>query len=588
MQVAVMARPRFLSEINRPKRRPVIEHLERRDLMAADMVLQWNATMLDSFRATSLNPPRASRVMAIVHTAIYDAVNAIDRTHEAYTVEVLASPLASREAAVAAAAHAALSSLIPAEKVSRFDPALAAALASIPNGPAEDLGVALGSQVAAQMLALRANDGSDAVAAYTPGADPGEWRPTPPGFAAALLPQWGGVTPFGIEQTSDYAMNGIPELSSAEYATALNEVKAIGSVTSATRTEDQRQIALFWANGAGTATPPGHLNMLASEVAQAQGNTLSENARLFAALNVAMADAAIVCWDIKFDTDFWRPVTAIRLADTDGNAGTVADPAWTPLIATPPFPTYTSGHSTFSGAAAAVLADFFGTDDISFTLSSEHPDPLVLNRSFTSFSQAALESANSRMYGGIHFRFDNEDGLVSGTEIGDYVMDNLFRPADLGVEVGLVGNSLVVHGSQGLDLLRLDRRGGQLLVWDGARRLGTFSLASIASIAIDAHAGNDLVLVDESLRIAATIFGGAGHDVLIGGGGDDLLDGGQGHDVIFGGDGEDDLFGGEGDDALFGLSGHDSLSGGDGDDLLVGGRGLDTLIGGQGRNRLIQ
>jgi hypothetical protein len=520
--------------------------------MAADMVLQWNEILLDAVRTDRTAPPIASRAMAIVHAAIYDAVNAIDRTHEVFAVDVLASPTASREAAVAAAAHATLSSLFPAQAAD-FETFLEASLATVPDGPAEDAGVALGVDCATQMLALRLGDGWDATVPYTPGTDPGDWQPTPAGFAPALLPQWGQVTPFAMLSGSQFSPDEIPALTSAEYAAAFAEVKELGELDSATRTDDQRNIALFWANGAGTATPSGHLNMIAHVVAEAEGNTLSENARLFAALNVAMADAAIMAWDAKFGTDFWRPVTAIRAADTDGNPDTVADSEWTPLISTPPFPTYVSGHSSFSGAAAAVLQAFFGRDDIAFTLASENP--AVPDRSFTSFSHAAEESALSRLYGGIHWNFDNNDGLTAGLAVGQFVADNFFELEDRGATAGLVGGALVVFGSEGHDVLRLQQGRNQIFVFAGGRLLGSFDTSSVDSVAIHGQAGHDVIALGNNFRLSATIYGGAGNDVLIGGRADDVIFGGDGHDV------------------LLGLLGNDLLDGEDGRDVEIGGPG---------------
>jgi len=200
----------------------------------------------------------------------------------------------------------------------------------------------------------------------------------------------------------------------------------MGAATNSTRTADQTQIALFWADGAGTETPPGHWNSIAQDVAAAKGNTLEENARLFALLNLAMADAAICAWDAKYSFSFWRPVTAIRHADTDGNPATEPDPSWSSLIVTPPFPDYVSGHSTFSGAAATVLAIFYGTDNVSFTTGSDFLPGV--HRSFNSFSAAAAEAAVSRLYGGIHFRSANEDGLHGGLAIGHLMMHNFLLP----------------------------------------------------------------------------------------------------------------------------------------------------------------
>ena len=545
-------------------RRPLsIETLESRSLMAADLVVQWNDIALGAIRASSTPPPIASRDLAIVHTAIYDAVNAIERTHQPYAVDVVASPLASREAAVAAAAHTTLVSLFPARQA-QLDAAFTASLQSIPGGAARTQGRALGENVAQQMLALRANDGATAAVSFTPGTDLGDWQPTPPANAAALLPGWGDVTPFAMTSGSQFSPDGIPAFSSTDYAAAFNEVKDLGSATSTTRTADQTNIALFWANGGGTATPPGHLNVAAQIVAEAEGNTLSENARLFAALNVAMADAAIMAWDCKFATNYWRPVTAIRAAD-DGNAGTVQDANWTPLIVTPPFPTYVSGHSSFSGAAAAVLRDFFGRDNITFTLPSENPN--VPDRTFTSFSQAAQESGASRIYGGIHWQFDNQDGLAAGGQVGQFVMDNFFQETELQLGANLVGSSLVVSGTSAADSLIVVRQGNQLVVRAGGERLGAFALNQVSSIVVNAGAGNDFVQLAGNIRAGATILGGDGNDVL------------------FGGNGNDTLRGEAGNDYLFGLLGNDTLDGGDGDDWLLGGAGNDTLLGGRGRNR---
>lgn len=551
-----------------PAKRPLwLEQLEPRDLFAADMVTQWNDIVLEAIRVDRTAPPRASRILAIVHTSVYDAVNAIDRTHKPYAVDVPALPGTSAEAAVAAAAHRALVALFPAQTVT-FDTQFTASLATITDGSAENNGVALGNLVADKMLALRANDGANAVVTYTPGSGPGVWIPTPPAFAASLLPQWPAVTPFAMTTGSQFTPHDLPSLTSAEYTTDFNEVKELGSATSATRTADQTAIASFWANGAGTSSPPGHLNRMAQAAADAQDNTLSQNARLFAVLNVAMADAAIMAWDAKYDTNCWRPVTAIRAADTDGNPGTTQDLGWTPLLVTPPFSTYVSGHSSFSGAAAAVLKSFFGRDNIAFTLESE--DATVASRSFASFSAAAQESADSRLYGGIHFRFDNEDGLVAGTKLGAFVAQNFFIAQEHAPSAGLIGSVLVVTGTNRLDSITMVRSGSNLIVQDLGRRLGSFSLSSVTELNIDARGGNDYVFVGNALRIRSTIHGGSGNDVLFGSGANDSL------------------FGGAGNDVLFGLMGNDLLDGGDGNDWLYGGLGTDTLVGGKGKNRLFQ
>jgi membrane-associated phospholipid phosphatase len=284
-----------------------------------------------------------------------------------------------------------------------------------------------GESVADEILFWRASDGSDEVEA-PPDNDlkPGVWRPTPPGLLPYLLPQWGFVTPFAIPSGNFFRPDGPPSVKSLEYAREYNELKLLGEKDESTRSPEQTEIALFWADGAGTVTPPGHWNVIAQNVAIARGNTLQQNARLFALLNVAMADAAIGAWDAKYHYNFWRPVTAIREGGTDGNPATEPDSDWESLIVTPPFPEYISGHSTFSGAAATVLSLFYGTPRIRFTTGSDALPGVV--RKFSGFFEAAYEAAVSRMYGGIHFRSANEDGLKTGFAVGGWTFTHIMRP----------------------------------------------------------------------------------------------------------------------------------------------------------------
>src|SRR6266516_2050847 len=275
-----------------------------------DVVTDWNTAALDAIRTGRTPPPIASRSLAILHVSIYDAVNGITRTHEPYLVQSSASASASREAAASAAAHKALVNLFPAA-VSSFDALHAAILAGIPNGPQKTAGIVWGEFVANQILAARANDGSDAIVPPPGGSGPGVWVPTPPAFAPYLLPQWGFVVPFGMSNSSQFRPPEPPSLESEQYAADYNEVKELGAASGSTRTEEQTQIALFWADGAGTETPPGHWNSIAQIIAASQGNTLEENAWLFALLNIAMADGAICAWDAKYTFHNWRPVTAI-------------------------------------------------------------------------------------------------------------------------------------------------------------------------------------------------------------------------------------------------------------------------------------
>jgi hypothetical protein len=567
----------------RPRCRLQLHTLEDRLAPTADMVIEWNNVLRDAIRTAGSPPTVASRNSAITHAAVYDSVNALARTHEVYLVDALAHPRASREAAAAAAAHRTLSALYPAQ-AALFDAKLMDSLATIPDGKAEVDGVNLGQSVADQILALRQSDGSGVVLPpYPGGTAPGEWRPTPPANAPGLHPHWPAVTPFAMTSGDQFRPAEPPALDSAEYSAAFNEVREFGSATSATRTADQTDIARFWANGAGTASAPGHLSLLAQIVAAQRGNTLEENARLFAAINIAMADAAISCWDAKYEFSFWRPVTGIREAANDGNPDTAADPAWTPLLVTPPFPGYTSAHSSLSGAAAAVLADFFGTDSVAFTLPSQNP--AIAPRNYTSFSQAAAESAVSRLYGGIHWSFDNNVGLVAGTALGQYVAANFLRPVERGPAAGVVNGELIVVGTDGGDLLHVGRVGNDLTVWANGTSLGQFG-ATVTGIVADARGGGDLVLIGPQLDADAEIYGGAGNDLISGGSGNDRIFGEDGRDVLLGNSGNDRLDGGAGDDWLFGGIGNDFLSGGLGDDWLFGGPGVDFLDGGDGDDHL--
>jgi PAP2 superfamily protein len=382
-----------------------------------DVMTDWNNAALDAIRAGNTNPPIASRSLAILHASIYDAVNGIARTHEPYLVQSAVSASASREAAASAAAHETLVNLFPS-RISIFDALHAAILAAIPDGPQKTAGIVWGEFVANQILAARANDGSDAIVPPPGGSGPGVWIPTPPAFLPYLLPQWGFVMPFAMSSSSQFRPPGPPSLDSQRYADDYDEVKALGAAVGSTRTAEQTQIALFWADGAGTETPPGHWNSIAQIIADAQGNTLEENARLFALLNIAMADAAICAWDAKYIFHFWRPVTAIAFAEPELN--------WMSFIVTPPFPDYTSGHSTFSAAAATVLPLFYGTEDLPFTTGSDFLPGVY--RSFATCLDAAEEAAASRVYGGIHFRSASEDGLQAGTSIGEWTFDHYLRP----------------------------------------------------------------------------------------------------------------------------------------------------------------
>lgn len=410
----------------------------------ADVVIDWNNVLLDTIRATGGPPCPISRASAMVHAAIYDAVNSIEGTHTPYLTSLEAPAGASEVAAAAGAAHRVLGTLFPARQTI-YDAALAASLAAVPNDQHRADGLALGRAVADVLIAVRAHDGTQSEPAYVFGTNPGDYRPTPDDFTSPPFnPGWGGTMPWTMITGDQFRPRGPLGkrrmdhlLHSRGYADQVNEIKSIGARNSTTRTAYQTQTAYFWANDVnGTYKPPGHLNAITQVVSADQQLTLGENARLFCLINIAMGDAGLVAWDAKYRTsiDLWRPVTAIRLADTDDNARTTADPAWLPLNPfTPPFPAYISGHATFAAAWAAAMAGFFGTDAVTFTVDSEDPFynalPVHGARTYHSFAAAAWENAQSRLYLGVHFRFDAVDGNESGTALGRYVASHMLLPA---------------------------------------------------------------------------------------------------------------------------------------------------------------
>jgi hypothetical protein len=410
----------------------------------ADEVTHWNGVLLQEFRTDFGQgcPCPLGRAGAMVQGAVYDAVNSIERTHQPYLGFVGAPHTANEEAAVAAAAHATMLSLFHNSQAV-LDAEYAARLALVVDGPEKEAGIAAGEGAAAAMIAARADDGSGVTLNYEFGVNPGDYIPTPPEFNPICNPEWSRVTPFCMDRGDQYRTRGplgfrsmSDLMHSHAYALQLNEVKGLGALNSATRTEEQTRIAFFWANDVnGTYKPPGHLFVLAQVLSESHHLTLAQNARLFALVGLAMGDAGLVSWDMKYatDIDLWRPVTAIRAADVDGNPETVADPSWWPLNPfTPPFPSYTSGHATFAAAACSAMAGFFGTDEMTFALDSEDPFynalPVHGPRTFHRLSDAALEDALSRVYLGVHFRMDAVDGNKSGAALGKSVVQNFLLP----------------------------------------------------------------------------------------------------------------------------------------------------------------
>jgi hypothetical protein len=414
----------------------------------ADVVTDWNSTLLGAIRTTSANPPRAARQMAMMHLAMYDAINGVDRQYRPYLVTGTAPAGASKQAAASTAAKVVLDSFYSGNATAAAAIAAQheAVLATVPEGAAKTDGVAWGTSVGNALLAHRATDGSDATEPYTAAPGVGVWRPTAPANAAALLPHWGKVTPFGMVTGSQFRPYQPPALQGQAYAAEYQLTKDYGSSTSTLRSADQAEVARFWADGGGTETPPGHWMTIARGVSTERGLTLEQNARLFALLGMAVADSAILCWDAKYAYNYWRPITAIQEGEADGNPATAGDAAWTPLIATPPFPEYTSGHSTFSRSSATTLATFFGTDAIPFsTVSNGLPN---VTRQYPGFSAAADEAGISRIYGGIHFQSANIAGQMSGHALAVFLNDHYLAPLN-DLQFAQINK---VHGACALDI----------------------------------------------------------------------------------------------------------------------------------------
>lgn len=393
----------------------------------ADAVSDWNTLV---YQTSAANvpvrvPQQSTRIAAMTHIAIHDALNAIDSRYEQYAYTNAGDAGADPVAAVAAAAY----NVLRVENPTQAAVLLAAynnALAAVPDGPAKTAGIAIGEAAAAAILANRTNDGSaTAACAYTPGTGPGEWRPTPPAFAPFALACWGAVKPFTMTRGDRWRPASQPyfHLNMRTYTREFNEVKEYGSVGSTSRTTDQSESARFW-----YPNPPLTWGRIAGIVAAQYGLDLWENARLYALLSTAQADALIASQDSKLAYPFWRPVTAIREADTDGNPNTEADPTWTSYMITPPYPDFTSAHAAVDGAAAEVFVRFFRTDRANFSLTTTLPPHPPVTRSFTSFTGAAIDGAESRIWGGIHFRTACEDGLWQGEGVGRQAFNHYFRP----------------------------------------------------------------------------------------------------------------------------------------------------------------
>jgi PAP2 superfamily len=394
---------------------------------SGDVVVTWNATMVDALLAAHTAPQPGTRVGAIVQTAVFDAVNGIARRYTQFSPDAIdanAPRGASEAAAAVGAAYTTLVALLPSQK-ERFDQQLVATLATN-NGQSVARGFAWGQTVANAILALRSTDGFSTIPPpYVVGPLPA-WQPALPLFAGPVFRQFATMTPWVMTSPAQFLPGLPPALTSLQYTHDFYEVRDLGSLTSLTRTADQTAAAQFW-NGTYD-TVATIWNRVADSLADRPNRSLSENARLFALMNVSMADSVIAVWNAKNTYNTWRPITAIANAGIYDNTGATPDPTWRPLLPTPPFQEYPSGHSGVSAAATAVLASFFG-NDTSFSASSDGvPGVASTSRSFSSFSDAIAEIAVARIAAGFHFRFACETAASMGDEIAGYAIATQMLP----------------------------------------------------------------------------------------------------------------------------------------------------------------
>ena len=391
----------------------------------ADEVTDWNGNMINAILTARVGAAPATRVTAMVQSAVFDAVNGVYERYEPVHVPPQAPPGTSARAAAVQAAYGVLIKQFPGQQTT-LNAERAASLAALDDdgdgvfGQSVEHGLAWGQHVADEIWAWRSTDG------FNPPPPPflgtnltGMWRPTPPAFQSGATPQLAYTAPWVIGNPADFLPPGPPALGSAQYATDYLEVQIMGHTNSLTRTADETSFCVFW-----TANTPAFWNRTAVQVAERNDLSLLEKSRVLATLNVALADAVICCWKAKYTFLFWRPVTAIPLGATDGNDATMPDATWTPLVTTPNHPEYPSGHSSQSGAAAGVLAAFFG-DETEFSATSEVTPGVT--RYYTSFTAAAEEAGDARVFGGIHYRTACNDANAMGREVASYILQNAFH-----------------------------------------------------------------------------------------------------------------------------------------------------------------
>jgi hypothetical protein len=393
----------------------------------ADVVLDWNAIAVSTAIANGQNPFAQARYGAIVQLAVFEAVNAIKGDYQPYLGTIVAPPGASADAAAVQAAYRILSTYFPASQ-GTLDAERATSLASITDGQAKTNGIAVGEAAAAAMILARVNDGSSPAQFKTPGAAvPGEWQATPTcptvnGAAVGILAHWPNVKPFGIPSASEFLIAPPPALTSTLYALSYNEVMRVGSDNTAERPDDRTKVATFYAVSSSVQL----LDQAARQVAQAQGRTMSENARALALINVANNDSLVASMFNKYHYNVWRPETAIEAGESDGNSKTDGNPSYVPLIATPCFPSYPSNHGAGTGGGVEVLRRLYGEGGHSITLSNTAVPNTILQ--YTTFDQINDDVSDARVYGGIHFRFDQVAGQRLGRDVATEVYKNNLRP----------------------------------------------------------------------------------------------------------------------------------------------------------------
>ena len=388
----------------------------------ADTVTEWNVHATNALITTARQPPTVSTIhLGMVHGAVYDAVNAIDREYQPYLVRPPARSWYSKDAAAATAAYRVLLSIVPAQKAT-LDAHYAASLAAIPDGLAKQGGIAVGEAAAWSMIAARTGDGRFGPYRFPVGSAPGEWRPVLPEFVNDPNAWVAQVEPFLMKSPSQFRSRGPYDLDSRRYAREFEEVKQLGSDTSTARSADQTEAARFWSEG------PIIMTRLARDLSVRFRLSIADNARMFAMQYLTSADSLIGVWDDKARWLFWRPITAIREADRDGNPETEPDPGWLPFISNPPYPDHSSGLSGVVSGMAESLEDFFGTDHVAFVATSLAPS--AKPRSFGSFSQATQEVVDARVWSGIHFRKADEDGARIGKQVARWRDRHYFEEED--------------------------------------------------------------------------------------------------------------------------------------------------------------